>query len=431
MRMLFVMRHGKSSWKDPSRDDQDRPLSERGKGAAGLMAEYIREHGIRPALVLSSPARRARETLDIVSKAFGRETRLVEDPRLYLASDRELLTRLREVPESAASVMILGHSPGIEVLADLLAGAGEKKALRKLRVKLPTASLAILNLPDVPWREMPIGEGSVAALVTPKRLEKDRGKKPAARQVARDYFDYYDGNRSYEESFKEYFDGRSVIEFIRLVWGLKPPFRLLDAGSANGLTLRAFEKLGVEAWGIENSPYIHGKTPRRLRQKNRLGDVCAMPFPDGFFDVVYETCLCHVPAKDLDRALLELHRVSRRGVLLGSIVRSMEKKLMKKQELDYNVTSFFTLEEWAERFRRAGFVPAPTDVKTLAKIWKIEEASNEGERWYPSAESMRLCFYSKAKASPAVPRRLDLPERPALLPLADRLDRLERFEKAS
>ena len=73
-----------------------------------------------------------------------------------------------------------------------------------------------------------------------------------------EYFDYY-GDSSYGKVISDYFDARYVIRFIKRVWGESPPYRLLDAGSANGLTLAAFEKYAVDAWGIENSPYIYAR----------------------------------------------------------------------------------------------------------------------------------------------------------------------------
>ena len=71
--------------------------------------------------------------------------------------------------------------------------------------------------------------------------------------------------------------------------GAESPCKLLDCGSANGLTLKQFDKLGIEAWGIENNAYIHSKTPEELRERNLLGDVREMPFEDGSFDFLYDT----------------------------------------------------------------------------------------------------------------------------------------------
>src|SRR5262249_7195601 len=84
--------------------------------------------------------------------------------------------------------------------------------------------------------------------------------------LKKSYFDYYDGKQSYKKAFKQYFDVKYMTDFIHVVWGVSPPYRLLDAGSANGLTLQALAKVGIDAWGIENNRYIHRMTRRKLRE---------------------------------------------------------------------------------------------------------------------------------------------------------------------
>jgi SAM-dependent methyltransferase len=185
------------------------------------------------------------------------------------------------------------------------------------------------------------------------------------------------------------------VRLVRAVWGLEPPYRLLDAGSASGLTLKALAREGVDAWGVENCPYIHSQTPRRLRPKNLLVDVRALPFADDSFEVVYDTALCHVPEADVDRVLREYHRVARRGVLFSALVRDFERRV-KAKDLFYGVTTLRSLEEWSEAFLRNGFRLATTDPAVLRRVWKWETKFNAGRPWYPDAESMRFCFYTKA-----------------------------------
>jgi hypothetical protein len=81
--------------------------------------------------------------------------------------------------------------------------------------------------------------------------------------VADSFFEKYSYNQSYEDVFEDAFNGKYLIDLIEAVWGAEPPYRLLDCGSANGLTLEQFDKLGVEAWGIENNAHIHSKTPEK------------------------------------------------------------------------------------------------------------------------------------------------------------------------
>jgi hypothetical protein len=109
--------------------------------------------------------------------------------------------------------------------------------------------------------------------------------------LADSYFKEYSDNRSYEDVFEAAFNAKYLVDLIRAVWGAESPYKLLDCGSANGLTLEQFDKLGVEAWGIENNAYIHSKTPKEWLERNLLGDVLGMPFEEGSFDFLYVTCL--------------------------------------------------------------------------------------------------------------------------------------------
>lgn len=237
-----------------------------------------------------------------------------------------------------------------------------------------------------------------------KYLEKRKQVRPAHvasdENLEKSYFDYYDGKRSYEESFKEYFDEQYVIDLIRIAWGAKPPYRLLDGGSANGLSLAALGKAGVDAWGVENNRYIHKRTPGKLRDRNILGDVRDLPFTDNYFDFVYETCLCYVPNDGVDAAIRELYRVTRRGIVFGSVTADANPRLVKKQDLFFGVKTLATMEEWSNRFLSNGFRLAVNDPRLLTKVWKVELKANEGKTWYPSEKSMRYCFYTKEDVSP-------------------------------
>jgi ubiquinone/menaquinone biosynthesis C-methylase UbiE len=214
--------------------------------------------------------------------------------------------------------------------------------------------------------------------------------------VNKAYHDYYDGESSYEDSFEEYFDAQYTADLIEIIWGNKPPYKLLDCGSANGLTLAEFADIGIEAWGIENSEHIHSRTAPEWRSRNLFGDVCAMPFGDDEFDFLYDTSLCHVPPKDIDRAIREMARVCKKGIFFGAITSDMTQEVIDAYDLFYGVNTLLTLREWSERFLQNGFRLATTDPDVLDRAFKCETAANEGDYpWYSSAASMRYCFYTK------------------------------------
>jgi protoporphyrinogen oxidase/ubiquinone/menaquinone biosynthesis C-methylase UbiE len=226
---------------------------------------------------------------------------------------------------------------------------------------------------------------------------------PDQTAVPNDYFTEYADDTDYNQSFDEYFCENWTCDLIEAVWGAKPPYKLLDCGSANGLTLERFESKNVEAWGIENSRYIHSQTAAKWLDRNLLGDVCKLPFPDNSFDFVYETCLCYLPPDKIDQAIQELFRVCRIGVICGSISTDMTKELTEEEDLLYGVRTFATMLEWAEFYQRGGFRVAIGDPGVLDRVWQIEQDANEGyPTWYPDAETMRYCFFSKPDVAPRV-----------------------------
>jgi phosphohistidine phosphatase len=157
MKRLFLLRHAKSSWDDPDLADHDRPLAPRGRRAAKAIGEHMRREGIEPELVLCSSSRRTRETLERLR--LDSET-LIED-ELYAASAQRLLERLRAVDEGVGSVLLIGHNPGVEDLAETLGGEAQ--------AKYPTGALATLEL-DGTWRGLRAGGARLAGFVTPKQL---------------------------------------------------------------------------------------------------------------------------------------------------------------------------------------------------------------------------------------------------------------------
>ena len=161
-RHLALLRHAKSSWDDPDLDDHDRPLTGRGRRAAASIGKYMRRKGIVPDLVLCSSATRAVQTLKLLQLGPGPEI-LIED-ELYGASVAEMLARLRRVPDRVASVLLIGHNPGIFDLAVTL--ADDQQSIDAF----PTAALADLRLPLDSWADLFPNVATVHAFVTPRSL---------------------------------------------------------------------------------------------------------------------------------------------------------------------------------------------------------------------------------------------------------------------
>ena len=168
MKLLYLLRHAKSSWDDASLPDHERPLAPRGKKAAKAMAGHLHREGVRPALVLCSSSVRARETFARIAKAIGKDVPVEFDEALYGAGAGELLERLRAVPAGVHSILLVGHNPAVQGLALGLARGGAERA--RLEEKFPTGALATLELDVESWAEVEPGRGELAAYVVPREL---------------------------------------------------------------------------------------------------------------------------------------------------------------------------------------------------------------------------------------------------------------------
>jgi phosphohistidine phosphatase len=122
MKTLFLVRHAKSGKDDPTLRDRDRPLDERGLQDAPKMGQRLAERGVKPEVLISSPARRALNTAQHFADALGLpRAAIVVDERLYESSAELLLAIIRSTPDRHRSVMLFGHNPEISDLAHRLA----------------------------------------------------------------------------------------------------------------------------------------------------------------------------------------------------------------------------------------------------------------------------------------------------------------------
>ena len=162
MKTLLVLRHAKSSWSDPALDDHERPLNKRGRRDAPRMGELVRQCELIPDVVLSSDAVRARLTAEAVAEAARYAGDILLDPHLYMAGPADILSLLATLRDTAETVMIVGHNPGLEKLVEQLTGE---------RHDLPTAALAQIGLPIDQWRDLKLStRGTLVGLWRPKEL---------------------------------------------------------------------------------------------------------------------------------------------------------------------------------------------------------------------------------------------------------------------
>ncbi|MDB5314263.1 MAG: phosphohistidine phosphatase [Rhodospirillales bacterium] len=175
MRQLLLLRHAKSSWDDPALPDHARPLNARGKRAAGAMARVMRDLGLAPDVVLVSSARRTLQTLEAFGPLPDSPIILPMDD-LYLAPWTRMLELVRGVPETARSVLLIAHNPGLHDLALALAGPGGMATAsgQRLAAAYPTCGLAEFSV-ALPWQKLDGGGGRLVRFLPPADLPEMAG----------------------------------------------------------------------------------------------------------------------------------------------------------------------------------------------------------------------------------------------------------------
>jgi phosphohistidine phosphatase len=168
---LILLRHAKSAWDNPSLADFERPLSSRGRKAAPLVGAYLGRRNLVPGLVLTSSAKRAIETLDLVSAGWQAKPTVRKLKSLYLAMPREMLRRVQAIGKEPDCIMLVGHNPGIADLANWLCSHGKAEQRANLSRKFPTAAVAVIEFDVEDWGDVDAETGHLIDFATPKRIE--------------------------------------------------------------------------------------------------------------------------------------------------------------------------------------------------------------------------------------------------------------------
>jgi phosphohistidine phosphatase len=162
MKKLYLIRHAKSSWEDSSLDDIDRPLNNRGKNNAPEMGERLRKQGILPDLLISSPAKRALSTAKKIANKIGySKNEILIDENLYHGSDDMLIEIVKQLPDTAESVMLFGHNPGFTYFANQLCDINI--------YNIPTAGIVAIDFQIDKWQDSGLGMGDLVFFDYPKK----------------------------------------------------------------------------------------------------------------------------------------------------------------------------------------------------------------------------------------------------------------------
>ncbi len=160
MKTLLILRHAKSSWKNKALSDHDRPLNPRGQRDAPNVGKRLRSEDLIPDAILSSTAKRARQTAEAVAEESGCAGELQLSRELYGGGPEAYLEAIRSLPSLVDCALVIGHNPDLEELLEILSGES---------VRLPTAALAHLQLDIQDWQDLNEEEqGKLVNLWTPR-----------------------------------------------------------------------------------------------------------------------------------------------------------------------------------------------------------------------------------------------------------------------
>lgn len=160
-RTIYLLRHAKSSWKDAELSDIDRPLNKRGKENAPLMGKRLKKLEAKPDLIISSPAKRALKTAQIIADEIGYQEKNIHiDMELYGANVEEIFSLIEGLGDNLKSVMLVGHNPGLTLSVPFLCGEPLEN--------VPTCGVVRIDFAVKSWSMIEPGKGKFVFFEYPK-----------------------------------------------------------------------------------------------------------------------------------------------------------------------------------------------------------------------------------------------------------------------
>jgi phosphohistidine phosphatase len=171
MRRLLLLRHAKAERVQPGEKDHERVLTDRGRSDAARIGAYVARHGLIPDRALVSTSARTRETWALLANAMGKEPPARFEPRIYEASPQAVLKVIQEAKPKTATLLVIGHNPGLQELAAMLIASGDVDSRQRLKEDFPTAAIAVVSFAVEDWRSVHPQGGRLEHFVAPKWIE--------------------------------------------------------------------------------------------------------------------------------------------------------------------------------------------------------------------------------------------------------------------
>jgi len=162
MKSLYLVRHAKSSWKNPNLDDFERPLNKRGRKNAPFMGNVLKKLKVAPDLVISSPANRAATTARIIAAAINYPLEHIRySEAIYEFSENALIHVVKQIDDSVNKAMVVGHNPAINGLANYI---GDQPI-----GNIPTCGVCCVELDISSWTKISEHCGKLKFFEFPKK----------------------------------------------------------------------------------------------------------------------------------------------------------------------------------------------------------------------------------------------------------------------
>ncbi|PKP49830.1 MAG: hypothetical protein CVT92_14930 [Bacteroidetes bacterium HGW-Bacteroidetes-1] len=163
MKLLYIVRHAKSSWESPDMEDHDRTLLEKGKKRTRKIIEYLQSEKVKPDFIISSSALRARETASYIASGLGLDQDIIKvDPILYHADEDKIFEQFEDLSDAFESVMIVGHNPALTNFAN--------NFLVPPIDWLPTSGVVCLAFDTHHWDQIKKADFKVKFVIFPKLI---------------------------------------------------------------------------------------------------------------------------------------------------------------------------------------------------------------------------------------------------------------------
>jgi phosphohistidine phosphatase len=169
---LMLLRHAKAEKTESGMRDRDRRLNGRGRADAAQIARYMAQHALVPDRVLVSSAQRTRETWEHMAPAFSASPPVGYEDLLYESGTDSILAVIKVADPPAATLLVIGHNPGLYDTARLLLAHRGGEA-HQLDDGLPTAGLVVIDFASDDWRKLAARSGRLERFVSPRLLGKD------------------------------------------------------------------------------------------------------------------------------------------------------------------------------------------------------------------------------------------------------------------